>query len=523
MANDVSVVQLKAVLEGALDVACIDVRETAEYNLAHIGGTVSLPRRQIEFRMRDLVPYAGTRVIVCDDDGRRAGLAAGTLESMGYTDVSVLYGGMNRWVTDGETTEWGVNVPSKDFGEKVLLTQDVPEVEPDELHEWLQSGRQLVLLDSRTPEEHQRACIPGSRSMPGAELGLRAWELMDDPDTTVVVHCAGRTRSIVGAGTLKRMGVKNVFALKNGTMGWELAGLEVEAGSKRLDMPAPSEATRKDAEATARRVALEDGVRFILPAQVDDFVKRSSSENVYLIDVRTREEYVDGHIPGFRWVPGGQAVQAWDSFVAVKGGQLVFVCDGLTRAAMTASWFRQMGFPNVHVIDGGTAAWSAFGRLDSGMPALSPAVEAAPDASVSAWDLSRRLKSASAPIVIHVGTSEEFSAGHVPGSSWVSRGWLELRIAYVAQPSEAVLVTCADGVNSALAASTLRSMGYADVSVLKGGLKAWRDANQPVERGLTGVVSPPDDVLPVRRSYAEMMNYLRWEEELGNKYRGQTP
>ena len=120
------------------------------------------------------------------------------------------------------------------------MTKHVPEVEPDELNEWLQSGRKLVLLDSRTPEEHQRACIPGSRSMPGAELGLRAWELMDDPDTTVVVHCAGRTRSIVGAGTLQRMGVKNVFALKNGTMGWELAGLKVENGSTRLEMPAPS-------------------------------------------------------------------------------------------------------------------------------------------------------------------------------------------------------------------------------------------------------------------------------------------
>jgi rhodanese-related sulfurtransferase len=231
MTNTISVPNLKALLATALDTAFLDVRETAEYNLAHIGGFCSLPRRLIEFRLRDLVPYTGTRIVLCDDDGRRAELAAGTLASLGYGDVSVLAGGTNRWVTDGETTEWGVNVPSKDFGEKVLHEQAVPEVEPDELNAWLQGGRRLVLLDSRTPEEHQRACIPGSRSMPGAELGLRVWELLDDPDTTVVVHCAGRTRSIVGAGTLKRMGVKNVFALKNGTMGWELAGLQVETGS----------------------------------------------------------------------------------------------------------------------------------------------------------------------------------------------------------------------------------------------------------------------------------------------------
>ena len=206
MPKSISVADLKTVLStSAKDIALIDVRETAEYNLAHIAGSCSVPHRQLEFRIEGLVPWRGALIVVCDDDGVRAGLAAATLESMGYLDVSVLAGGLNRWVTEGERTEWGVNVPSKDFGEKVLLQQDVAEVEPDELAAWMREGRKIVLLDSRTPEEHHRACIPGSRSMPGAELGLRAWDLVE-PDTTVVVHCAGRTRSIIGAGTLRRLG-----------------------------------------------------------------------------------------------------------------------------------------------------------------------------------------------------------------------------------------------------------------------------------------------------------------------------
>ncbi len=237
MSKDVSVSQLQSALAERRGLALIDVRETAEYNLAHIAGSCSIPRRLLEFRLGDLVPYLGTHLIICDDDGRRAALASETAESMGYTDVGVLTGGLNRWVTDGLSTEWGVNVPSKDFGEKMLLTTGIPEIDPDELYARQQRGDKLLILDSRTPEEHQRACIPGSRSMPGAELGLRVWDLMESPDTTVIVHCAGRTRSIIGAGTLHRLGVKDVFALKNGTMGWQLAGLELETGSPRIELP----------------------------------------------------------------------------------------------------------------------------------------------------------------------------------------------------------------------------------------------------------------------------------------------
>ncbi len=523
MTKQITVAELSALLDShAADIALIDVREAAEYNLAHIAGSCSLPRRQIEFRMTGLVPWRGARVIVCDDDGVRATLAAATLETMGYTDVSVLTGGLNRWVTDGHNTEWGLNVPSKDFGEKVLLQQEVPELEPDELAAWFAEGKRPILLDSRTPEEHHRACIPGSRSMPGAELGLRIWDLAQDPQTPVVVHCAGRTRSIIGAGTLKRLGVPNVYALKNGTMGWQLAGLELETGSDRLALPQPTPEGRKRGEAAARKVAEAEGVRFVNPSAARDLLASADKQNIYAFDVRSREEYAEGHIPGFAWVPGGQAVQATDNYVAVRGGTLLFACDGVVRAAMTAAWFRQMDFPNVYILEGGVTAWQAGGgRLEAGPPDETAfGLDAARGhvEQLSPSQLNDRLGK-DGLVVLNAGTSEEYSRGHVPGSRWLSRSWLEPRIAdYVPSPSTPVTITCADGINSALAAATLRDLGYDDVSTLEGGTAAWIQAGLPVETGLTGVTDPPNDVLPVRRSYAEMLNYLRWEEDLGEKY-----
>ena len=70
-------------------------------------------------------------------------------------------------------------------------------------------------------------------------------------------------------------------------------------------------------------------------------------ENVSLLDVRTREEYEAGHVPGSIWAPGGQAVQATDEYVAVRAGWIVLICDGFGRSIMTAGWLKRMGFPRV--------------------------------------------------------------------------------------------------------------------------------------------------------------------------------
>ncbi len=204
---------LKSVLEGQTQFAFIDIREAGEYNTSHIPGASVLSRRHLEFQMLLAVPQQDTHVLLCDDDGRRAPLAAATIERMGYRHVSVLDGGINRWVSQNYPTEWGSNVPSKDFGEKVEVVNHVPELEATELHERIARGDKLVILDTRTPEEYQRFCIPGGRSVPGGELALRITDITKelDPGTTIIVNCAGRTRSIVGTRVLQRMGLQNVY------------------------------------------------------------------------------------------------------------------------------------------------------------------------------------------------------------------------------------------------------------------------------------------------------------------------
>ena len=523
MPTTISPQSLDALLKGDSPFALIDVRETGEYNNAHIPGASLIPRRDLETQIAAAVLHSTTPVVLCDDDARRAPLAAATLESLGYSDVSVLDGGINRWVTQEYPTEWGVNVPSKDFGEKVEVVHHVPEIDAVELRERIDRGDELVILDTRTPEEYQRLCIPGGRSVPGAELALRITDITKDlsDDATVVINCAGRTRSIIGTRVLQRMGLPNVVGLKNGTAGWSLAGYSLEAGADRLELPSVSEDGIAAAEAYADRLAEEDGVRYLDADGLQELMARRSDETVYLVDVRTSEEYAAGHIPGFRWFAGGQAVQRSDEVAVVKNCPIVFCCDGRARAAITASWYRQIGHKDVYAVHGGTGEWQRAGHsLDQGHSQMQPLGLDEAQSKVRVLSASE-MPSASEAAIIFVGTSQQFAEAHVPGSRWVPRGWLETQVAdFAPDKSAPVVVTCVDGVASTFAGATLADEGYADVAVLEGGVRAWRQAGHGIEQGLTGVMSTPADVVPAGtdRGYADMMNYLRWEEELGRKY-----
>jgi len=517
--------QLSALLDGTAPFALIDVREPMEYNAAHIPGASLIPRRRLEFEVSRALPYKGVQVVLCDENGRNAERAATSLARGGYTDVSVLKGGVNRWAADGRTTEWGVNVPSKTFGEEIELEHDVPTISADELHDRIERGDKLVILDTRTPEEFQRLCIPGGRSVPGGELALRIADIRAEAgdDATVIVNCAGRTRSIIGTRLLQRMGVEDLYGLENGTAGWGLAGYELEANADRTDMPELSPSGASEAERFARRVADEDGVQLIDVTKLQALMGEQGDKTLYLVDVRMQDEFRAGHIPGSSWMPGGQAVQTADATAAVHNAPIVFICDGITRAAIAASWYRQLGKRDVYALDGGTGAWT-----DAGLGLVDDAVDPESDGSTvlgldAALSGNREISAddlASDPsrTVLFVGTSDEFAAGHVSGASWASRGVLEDEAgAMIPGLSTPVAVTCEDGGDSAaLGAAMLSEMGYGDVVWLKGGMESWRSDGLPVEKGLTGVMSAPLDVLPAgtNRSYGDMINYLRWETAL---------
>ena len=494
--------------------AVLDVRERGAFERGHVFRTTTLPRRQLEFRVPGLVTAPATPIALIDADGSLAPLAATTLGAMGYRDVRVLDGGLAAWRAAGRRVVQGLNVPSKVFGERALHEWGTPQIAPHELMRRIEKRDDLMIVDSRTFEEYHRGCIPGSISVPGGELVLRIGELVERPETTIVVHCGGRTRSYIGAESLRRMRLPNpIVALENGTMGWELAGLTLERGANRT-APAPGSKSRVQAAATAKRVAVEDGVKSLGVDDVRRLWDGRRERNVYLIDVRTADEYEADHVAGSIWAPGGQAVQATDDYFAVRGASYVFICDGFVRSVMTAAWFTRMGVPDVAVLAGGVSAWrDGGGLIESGQPAPAP----------FGWDAARAAARYRKPgelgdaLVVDVGMSDAYARGHVPGAGWICRSRLESKIAGVAPDrTRPIVLTCEDGVVSTLAAATLVRLGYKQISVLDGGTRAWADAGRPFEAGATRLWDEADDVVlkPYQRGREAMEAYLRWEEAL---------
>jgi rhodanese-related sulfurtransferase len=523
MAKMISCQALQALMKDDQPYALFDVREPGEYNTRHIASATLLPRSEIEFRIAALLTAPSIRVVVYDDLSGRAELAAETLSFLGYEEVHSLQGGLAEWEAAGYSTTSGVNVPSKDFGERVHIESHVPELTPEELHARKQRGERMLIWDVRTPEEYGRFSIPGSCNVPNGDLIEQAFAISQNPDIPVVVHCAGRTRSIIGAESLRRLGLQNVVALRNGTMGWLLAGFELEQRPDRRT-PAPSPQAKSYAQSLAARIVEHEGIPLVSASDLENLIRERSQKAFYLIDVRSLEEYVSGHIPTALSVPGGQAIQRADDFVAVRSAAIVFACDSGARSAMTAYWYRKMGFRNVRVLGEGTRAWSESGReLEQGYPDHSaPAVQQAQGVAhwISTQELASRL---SEPVILEVGKSAAYARGHVPGSKWLSRGWLELKVPNLFPDRDRLLVVaCPDERQSVLAAKTLQGLGYTKVFVLKGGTESWMREGRPTESGLAdALVEPNDVVVPASQSGDRnaMLRYLNWESELGDKYR----
>jgi rhodanese-related sulfurtransferase len=523
--NPISCAALKQLMDDAESYALLDIREPGEYDSAHIPGATSLPRRDIEFRIAQLVPVRSTGIVLVGDFDERAGFAGRTLRLLGYENVLELDGGLTSWLESGQPKATGINVPSKEFGERIREEEPIQEIESAQLHKLLDQGERILVLDARTPEEYGHFCIPGALNVPGGDLVLWATDLRKDPRTRVVVNCAGRTRSIIGSQSLKRIGLNNVFVLKNGTMGWLLAGLELEQKPTRT-VSAPSAMSRAEAEKQAARIAAEESIPLISVPELQELLARRESSTLYPIDVRSANEYRAGHIPGFFCIPGGQAIQRADDFVPVREGSIVFSCDGMARAVMAAFWYRKMGFKNARALSGGTRAWIENRlRLEKGETTKKIlGLEQARDSVsfVSGDELWSRMRRGEGPAILDVSLSSEHQSGHLPGARWITRGWIELKIPEIFPDRDRpLLVTCPNEEQSTFTAAALQEVGYR-VSVLKGGVKSWKSEGRPLETGLTApLVQPRDDVrsASVTGDKEAMRRYLEWEIALGTKYK----
>jgi rhodanese-related sulfurtransferase len=504
----ISPAELRGMISAGGELALVDVREELIFSQRHLLLARSIPLSRLELKFAGLVPRRSTRVVLCDDNDGLAEHAAAILMRNGYPDTFVLKGGVEAWVAAGFEVFSGVNVPSKAFGEYIEHANGTPNISANELEKLIRDKADIVVLDSRPFDEYSRVSIPTGINVPGAELVLRAREIAPSPGTTVVVNCAGRTRSIIGAQSLINAGLPNkVVALRNGTMGYSLAGFACDSGKNRR-APNVSAKTLDWARQAAWKVAQDCGVERIDHARLE-VLRQDQQRTLYLFDVRDPDEYAAGHVSGAISAPGGQLVQATDQYVGTLGARIVLVDDAEVRAAMTGSWLRQMGWKEVFLLaESGTETGRPKApTLDGGAKA-----EEAIDSSALKDLLSRQEAT-----VVDLAMSRDYLAGHIPGAWFAIRTRLDRALKKIPLRGTLVL-TSEDGALASLAAAEAKSLVDAPVRVFTGGNAAWRAAGYPLS---TDAQMADEAVDQWRKPYersgdikAAMNEYLAWEIDL---------
>ncbi len=505
------------------EIALLDVREEDPFAQCHPLFAANLPLGRIEADAWTRIPRLDTFIVVYGTafNGDDLALpAARTLKRMGYTNVHLLAGGLKGWQDAGGEVFRDVNVPSKAFGELVESKRHTPSLSAQEVKALIDSKADVVVMDARRFDEYQTMSIPTGISVPGAELVLRARALAPNATTRIIVNCAGRTRSIIGTQSLINSGIPNpVSALRNGTIGWTLAGQELVKGAQ-AHFPQVDDATRAKAAASAFAVALRAGVKRARMDEVNAWLA-DTTRTTYFFDVRTPEEYAAGHVPGARSAPGGQLVQETDHQAAVRGARLVLCDTDGARANMSASWLAQMGW-EVYVVAGLTA--EDFKHTEVApvpLPEPQSPVTAVNVAQVKAWLADRN----SHTVVLDFSTSAQYIQGHIHSAWWVLRTQLKASLA-AAHKGYRYVLTCQNGSVSRFAVADVQTLVKAGVDVvwLEGGNAAWLAAGGKLQTGDHQMAVERVD--RYRRPYEgtnnpveAMQGYLDWEfglvEQLG--------
>lgn len=404
---------LKQWLHGHHEIALFDVREHGQYGESHLFMATSLPYSRLEYEIVRLAPRKSVRLVVYDENGLGVSVkAAQALIQQGYQDIYILLNGTQGWQDAGFNLFSGVNLPSKTFGELVEHQCHTPRLSAHDLKKMMDDEEDFIILDGRPQSEFKKMSIPEAQCCPNGELAYRIKSLVVNQDTKIIINCAGRTRSIIGAQTLINIGIKNpIFALENGTQGWYLNDYVLDHG-KIAQYADP----KVDDEILLATKALVN--KFDLPLISDEqflFWKNDESRSVYLCDVRTKEEFLLNGLPGAQNTPGGQLIQATDQFVGVRNARIVLYDSDGVRAITVASWLKQMGH-DVYVLKAGIKSKVSLPsiRVDHTQG----------HATIETEELFRIYQNNSATL-LDIRGSMQYRKSHLPNSLWAIRPRLQ--------------------------------------------------------------------------------------------------
>jgi len=479
----------------------VDVREPAEVAEGYIEGAVNIPVRDLLENL-DKLPGLDDQIVIYCGSGHRGAVALAALQALGYTDVKNLAGGTGAWkkaelalVTDAIAAPETISTPIVEDEQLFTALNDFFKTMPDGfyatnaagLNEKIINGEDLVIVDTRRPEEVEKnGYIEGSINLPYATL-LDSLDQLADKDAAIVVYCVSGHRAAIAMTALRFAGYTNVINVGGGFNAWKAAELPV-AGV--VDW---------QAEWGTFMAGLADNMHSISSADLNTALVEGQP---FVLDIREANELEEkGYIEGTVNIPLREVLANLDKLPA-KDETIIVYCVSGHRAAVITAALVQLGYSNVKNLAGGFNGWVkaelpiVTGSMpDAAVAGTAPEVDPIKLETLTAYvtnlpqgygaipaaDLNTALVE-SAPFLLDVRTAEEIAAdGSIEGSVNIPIVELFTRLSELPEDKAApIVVYCKSGHRGGFALIALNMIGFTNVKNLAGGTNAWIAAELPV-------------------------------------------
>jgi len=505
--GNISVADLSVEMIDKPDLVLVDVRQPEEYAEAHIPGAFNIPLRELAQTL-DKLPDLDAEIVVYCGSAFRSSIAMTSLQVLGYTNVRNMAGGFAAWqgeefatttdVTEaeaGDAPELDPEVLAAVDAQLAGLPQGWGSVKAEDLNVELIENPPALLIDVRTPTEwEEKGYIAGAVNQPLEQFMSFAGEWPEDKDANIVIYCAAGHRGNMAATLMRTLGYTNVRNLAGGFGAWSTAGLPFEGGE-----PAPAEAAVEEFDP----VALWSDYLAGMPAsfnavRVGDAAEQvASNPELVIVDVRTVDEYTEGHIAGALNIPLTEVTDHLDMLPNLDDPILV-VCGSGHRSAMAMVALNLLGYDGATSMLSGMSAWTGAGydvttepaEAEAGAaPEVDPAVFEMVDAymkaipagfyTIKADDLNLALIE-NPPALIDVRTNSEVEQGIIGGATHIELREFMNRMGDWPEDKTQPVVVYALGHRSVIAMMAMQMLGYEDVRSLAGGVNAWTGADYPL-------------------------------------------
>jgi rhodanese-related sulfurtransferase len=316
------------------NLAFLDIRERKHYVQGFAFGTINCPLSKFKTTIKNLVPDHHTTILLIGfKNTAQIKKVKSVVKSLNYKNVFQIKGDYKNW-KKAKLPFWaGEYTFSKAFGEWIEITSEVNNLFPKQLKTIHQKPHNYLQVDARPKKEFEKFTLPQSVQCSGGELPCfinNQTNLKKD----YIVHCAGRTRSIVAYQTLKDFNFKNKkYVLNGGTQNWVLNGFERELG-KKSKIKLTKIHFKKDL-----KLAKQIAKKFKIPSSS----QKNKGDQFHYFQLNSEIKDFK-KIKGWKQVNATTLVQNTDKFIASTQTKIFIFSNIPTSAVFATVWLRRMGY-----------------------------------------------------------------------------------------------------------------------------------------------------------------------------------